>query len=214
MKKFIACILIVLILALSSVISFATNGENITEKTLSEYQWSNVSRNGDTVYLLITSIRYDSFWKCIAVFRAWGGVKKIVIDLMSYGGSVFDALAMAALIEEEQSRGVTVEIRVRGLAASAALIILVSGSPEHRYVDKNALIMFHELSTFKFFSIETPTMQEEEATINRMLQNKINGYIASKSKISLAELSSMIKKREVWVDAVTAIKLGFADKLI
>jgi ATP-dependent protease ClpP protease subunit len=174
---------------------------------------SSITLGKDAVYLSINRIDFDELRNKFLSLKDFK-YEKIVIDLLSFGGSVFDALGMVALIEEQQKGGKLVEIRARGIVASAGLIIMVSGSPGHRLIGKHSLVMFHELSQFKFLAVETPSDKEEEARIFRMIQDKLNSYIASKSKIPEKDLCGLIKKKEFWVDAKGAIEYGFADKLI
>ena len=172
-----------------------------------------VSVRGPVAYIKIERIYFDGLY---GIVRQLDGVylNKVVIDLFSFGGSLFDALAMCSLIEDWQRSGITVEIRARGLIASAGLLVLITGSPGHRYIDPNALVMFHELSNFKFFAVETPADKEDEAAIFRMIQNRVNAYIVARSKISLEDLTLRIKKKELWVDADGAVTHGFADHII
>lgn len=168
---------------------------------------------GDTAYIYIEHMDFQRFSEKLQSLKPYE-IKKIVFNLFSYGGAVFEAMAMVALVEEQISSGKIVEIRARGLIASAGLLILLSGSNGHRYIEKNSLVMFHEISGFKIFAIERPSDKEEEALVYRKIQDKINSYIVSKSKITQRELSERIKKKEFWLDATEAIKYGFADRLM
>ena len=107
--------------------------------------------------------------------------------------------------------GVTAE--TAGIVASAGLIIMMSGTQGHRYIDRHTYVMFHEMQTFKFFSVESVSDQEEQSKINRTIQNSINEFIASKTKLTGEKLSELIKKKELWVNAQGAIEYGFADKI-
>jgi ATP-dependent protease ClpP protease subunit len=70
------------------------------------------------------------------------------------------------------------------------------------------------MQQFKFLTVESVSDQEEQAKIQRTIQNKINAYITAKTKITPEQLSDLIKKKELWVDAAGAIAYGFADKII
>ncbi len=172
-----------------------------------------VTRIGETAYFYVESIDFrmlrDKF-KSVERYK----ITKVVIDLFSHGGSLFDAMAMVALIRDQEASGKTIEIRARGIIASAGLIVMIAGTKGQRYLDKYAMVMFHELWTFKFFSIETPTDKEDEARIYRLIQNKVNEYITSRSKISIEELCDKIKKKEFWMTAEEAVKYGFADAVM
>lgn len=171
-----------------------------------------LKRVGQTLYM---TIKYMDFADTRGQFLAIQGmpINKIIIDLFSYGGSLFDAMAMVSLIQEQQVLGRIVEMRGRGIVASAGLLILLAGDRGHRYIDKYSLIMFHELQSLEWVKISTPSDKEEEARIYRLIQNKINAYIAARSKVSVVQLNDFTKKREFWVDASDAVKLGFADKI-
>lgn len=174
---------------------------------------SGVVKHGDTVYLQIRDIDYGDVRRTFLGLREWGW-KKAVIDLFSYGGSLFQSFAIAAILKEQQLDGKIIEIRAKGIVASAGLIVFLSGSPGYRLIDKYSLIMFHEMWTFKFFAIETPSDKENEAAIFRKIQNHINTYITDHSRISAEELNRLIRQRELWCNADEAIKYGFADRII
>lgn len=166
---------------------------------------------GDTIYFCISSMDFERYRSMFIGYERFNW-KKAVIDLNTGGGSLFDAMGMVSIFQEQQSKGKIIEIRGRGIIASAGLIILVSGSPGHRLLDPNSFIMFHEMWSIKFFAIETPSDKEQEALVMRQIQDRINKYISSHSLMSADELSNRIKKKEFWMSADEAIKFGFADK--
>ena len=187
---------------------------------LAEGKWSNekeyvaipdeTTMIGDTIYFSIDRMDFDRYRSIFLGYSKFNW-NKAIIDLSTYGGSVFDAMGMVSLIQEQQRRGKIIEIRGRGLIASAGLIVLIAGTPGYRFLDANAMLMFHELWSFKFFAIETPSDKEAEAEIFRKIQNKINFFIVNHSKITDEELNLKIKKKEFWFDSTEAIKYGFAD---
>lgn len=180
--------------------------------TLKESISKGMRADGDSIHLYLEYIDYASLWKNLQYVKI-KAPKKLVIHLFSFGGSVFDALAMAGLIEDIKRNGTIVEVRAKGIAASAGLILLVSGSPGYRYFDSNAMAMFHELQSFTFLKVETPTSKEEEAKILRKIQNNINAYISAHSKFSLEDLKACIDKKEIWFDAKEVIEFGLADHI-
>lgn len=190
---------------------------NLNTRTLAEqvsdriYMRGIYEENG-AINLYLEHMDYSMLWKNLQVIKITKP-KLLRIHLFSFGGSVFDAMAMIGLIEEIQRNGTVVEIRAKGLAASAGLILLVSGTPGYRYLDKNAMVMFHELQSFTFLKVETPTSKEDEAKVLRKIQDKVNRYITSKSKLSFEELCGKIKSKEVWYDAEEAVAIGLADKI-
>lgn len=171
-----------------------------------------VSQYGDTIYLSINFMDFDGLRnKLIGLQRFhW---KRAIIDLCTSGGSIFDAMAMVSLMDEQKALGKIIEIRGRGIIASAGLIVLQGGSSGFRYLDPLTMVMFHEMSSFKMFAVETPTSKEEEAKIYRKIQDQVVSFIASKSAISKEDLDAKIRNKEFWMDAQEAIKYGFADKI-
>ncbi len=208
MKKFLST-LIVFVLLFCALPLFA--GENSNNNPLALPR--GVYYTDKTIYISLKYIDYNDF---NAVFNRLNifSYNKIVIDLFSFGGSVFDALAMVGVIEDRQREGKIIEIRARGIVASAGLIIMMSGTPGYRYLDRNCFVMFHEMWTFKYMAIETASDQEEQAKVMRKIQDAITTFITSKSKITFIQLKEMIKKKELWCDANEAITFGFADKII
>lgn len=167
---------------------------------------------GDTIYFSVSRIDFERYRSVFLGYERFYW-KRAVIDLVTGGGSLFDAMGMVSLLQEQQRKGKIIEIRGRGIIASAGLLILITGTPDYRFLDKNAIVMFHEMWSFKFFAIETPSDKEDEAAIFRKIQDKINDYVTSHSKISKEELNSKIKKKEFWMLAEEALQYGFADTL-
>jgi ATP-dependent protease ClpP protease subunit len=169
--------------------------------------------SNSVLYLTIQWIDYGSLTE---VFNTVEMLKyeKIVIDLFSYGGSVFEAMGIVGLIEERERSGIIVEIHGRGIIASAGLIIMMSGSRGYRFIDRNAFIMFHEMAKLKYFTVESVSDEEQNAIISRKIQDSINAFIVAKTKMTREELSEKIRKKELWCTADEAVNYGFADKIM
>lgn len=226
MKKWLSVILVVLVLMIpcaaipeERTLNKNVVGEYYTYGVLPEplpntivIKRGDLTIQGDTAYLYLEHISFEKLWENFNAMRPFK-IKRIVLELFSFGGSLFDALAMASLIKDQATDGKIVEIRARGLVASAGLIILVSGTKGYRYIHPISMVMFHELKSLTI-SYDSPSEKEENAKIERFIQDQVNQYIVSRSKISIPELKERIQRREFWMDAQTAIKYGFADKLL
>lgn len=169
-------------------------------------------KDGKTVYMTVRAMDFDKLREDLMILDKYN-YNKLVIDLFSYGGSLFDAMAMISLLRSVQEEGKVVEIRAKGIVASAGLLVLLSGTTGSRHIDRYAIVMFHELWSFKFFAVETPSSKEEEAIIYRKIQNNVNSFITSRSKITKEELDQKIRNKEFWLTASEALKYGFADKV-
>jgi ATP-dependent protease ClpP protease subunit len=56
---------------------------------------------------------------------------------------------------------------------------------------------------------------EKETRIYKRIQDNVNRYLASVSKMSAEEIENMVKnEKEFWMTGEEAIKYGFADKLL
>jgi len=137
-----------------------------------------------------------------------------IVDIQSPGGSLFSGWRIKHLIDEWESKKGICETRVHGIAASAAAIIFCAGTKGHRVAGARAELMFHELFTFKFMSIETPSDQEDQSRILRHLQDSISEWLAKRGKMSKADLDAKMRKKELWVNGIEAMEMGFADVVI
>jgi len=166
------------------------------------------------VWKLFAGIGVSDHSDLIDIFKLMeiSGSTKLQIVLNNSGGSVFDGMAIAGQIQEKVKSGYTVEVRVYGIAASAATLILVSGSKDHRFVERNSLVMIHELSTFEFLSIKNVSEKEKEVKILRMIQDNLARLMAEMTGMKLEDLKKLCKE-ETWLTPEQAVRQGFADKV-
>jgi len=177
-----------------------------------EYNYPNVNtviRDGVGYYALggISPREVREFFD----YLKYHNIDKAVIEIMSPGGSLFDAWTIVSYMDKFKG---TVETRVRSLAASAGCLIFVGGDKGKRFVDATAILMWHELYSFKMFSVDTPTSTEDEAKILRKLQDNTNNWLASRTKLSKDDIDEKVKRKEFWIDGKEAIEIGFADGYI
>jgi len=171
------------------------------------------TKDGIVGYYILEEILADSI-KDFLDYLEWKGIKKAVIELYSPGGSLFGAWRIIGLMNAAKSRGMVIETRCHGFAASAGFLIFISGSMGHRAVSPQSELMWHELLSFKMFAIETPASSEDEAKILRHLQDTANEYIASRCKLTKEDLDERVKRKEFWLNGKQAFEDGLADKLL
>jgi len=123
------------------------------------------------------------------------GISRVTIELFTPGGGVMEAWRIVALIEENKQVHTTTI--VRGFAASAGFLIMCAG--DSRLVSPTALLMWHEVQSFKMFDISSPSDKEEEARILRFFQDVANDWLVARSRMSKKELDARIKKKEFWL---------------
>ena len=138
-------------------------------------------------------------------------IKQLIVEIHSGGGSLFAAQKIVGELLKFQAEGGIVETRVQGFAASAAFQIFAAGTIGHRRVCAEAELMWHELLNAKMFDISTPSDKEEEARVLRHLQDTRNTWLASRSKLSKADLDAKVAKKEFWMRGPQAKEHGFAD---
>ena len=76
---------------------------------------------------------------------------------------MMEAWKIISLMDIAKRDGRIVETNVYGFAASGGFLIFASGSKGYRIASPRALLMWHEVWSFKMFSVETPSDKEEEA---------------------------------------------------
>lgn len=164
-------------------------------------------------YYTLNSIDADEFQSALEFYKRHG-IKNIVVELFSPGGSMFQGIKITSLMDEWIKNGGIIETRVYGVAASAAFMIFVNGTPGRRLISPQCHIMWHELVSFKMFDVSSPSDKEDEARILRHFQNTANEWLASKSKLKKDEIDALIRKKEYWLNGKQAVNFGFADKFI
>jgi len=139
--------------------------------------------------------------------------KHVVVEIHSPGGNLVNAWKIIGLIREAQARGLVVETRCYGMAASAGFMIFLAGDIGHRYVSATAELMTHELWTFKFFDFATPSSKEQEAEVLRHFQDTIHEWMVTRctKEITKEELDKKVKHRDYWLNGSQMIEVGFAE---
>lgn len=137
--------------------------------------------------------------------KAVGAVTKINLRINSYGGDVFDGLAIYRLLAEHTA---TVISHIDGVAASIASVIAMAGS-EIR-IGEAAQIMIHEA-----WGVAMGNAEDLRRTADRL--ETINGSI---SDIYVARTGNTTSKVRDWMTAETwlvgreAVDNGFADSVV
>ena len=163
------------------------------------------------VYGEISNLVYDRLSKAFDFFLN-RGINKVTIEIYSYGGDLFAAWRIKGLIENWIESGGQIDTKVYGGAVSAAAILFAVG--QERIAHAQAEIMFHELWTFSFFEVSTPSDTESKAKVLRHLQDNITSWLASRCDLTKEELDSLMKKKEYWLNGKEAFEIGLATKLI
>ena len=136
-------------------------------------------------------------------------VTKLRVHVNSFGGDMFDGLAIAnALRDQRLSKGRSVETVVDGIAASAASIVIMAGSPI--CIADNALVMVHKPWGFVIGNADD---MRTAADLFDKLADPIIATYQWQSKLS-AEALLALMEAETYMDADEAIANGFATEKI
>lgn len=137
-------------------------------------------------------------------------VKRLILDISSYGGGVFAGLGMTDTILKLRRHGMVVEGRVSGLVASAATSILVVCS--ERVATPYTSFMVHRAAAgvwLKEFNLES---SEAQTRLFRFLRKRYLGLMTKYTRSSYAEWESRIKAT-TWFSAQDALKWGLIDRI-
>lgn len=132
----------------------------------------------------------------------------ITMYINSGGGLVSDGFAIYDAMNMIKSDVSTVCI---GKCCSMASILLINGAKGKRHILPNGEIMIHEVSSGSFGKVTEMADKLEHAKISN---NKICKIIASKTKKPLKQVKREIKNKDTWINAETALRDGFVDKIL
>lgn len=134
----------------------------------------------------------------------------VTIDINSPGGSVTDGLAIYDQIMRMRRKGHHVTTRGTGIVASMAGVLLQAG--DERIIDKNATMLVHEGSQ-TLQGTFTAGEQEDMKALGDMLRKRLLGILADRSKLTERQIANRWKRRDWFLDADEALKLGFVDRV-
>lgn len=157
---------------------------------------------GETIKA-ITEINYDDQIK--AGYYANFIKEPIYLHINSYGGSVYDGLALVDVIKQSKTPVYTVSI---GSSMSMGLWLFLAG--HKRLIGQNATLMFHDLTTG--YRAKTEQLKEDLTEGRRLLDMYIK-EIMSRSIVSKSMLDDYITRKADWyLSASEAIELKLADE--
>lgn len=133
------------------------------------------------------------------------GTGNITVWINSPGG---DCVAAAQIYNMLANYKGTVTVRIDGIAASAASVIAMAGTKV--VMSPVSMMMIHNPATVAFG--DSADMQKAIAMLDEVKESIINAY-EIKTGLSRAKLSHLMDA-ETWMDANSAIEMGFADEIM
>jgi Protease subunit of ATP-dependent Clp proteases len=141
-----------------------------------------------------------------AVKAADDGVSQIVIGINSYGGEVFDGLAIYNFLRRLGDR---VTARIDGIAASIASVIAVGAYKV--VMPKNAMMFIHNPWGVAIGNSED--LRKTAETFDKITDSIVSCYTAKAPNIDEDGLRDMLNE-ETWLSAEEAQMHGLADEII
>ena len=173
--------------------------------------WNWVRNEGEKRILLLDGEISDETWWGDEItpqmFRSELNAAEGDIDLWinSPGGDCYAAAQIYNMLMEYKGN---VNVKIDGIAASAASVVAMAGSMVE--ISPLGLMMLHNPMT-----VSIGDTHEMERTITFLAENKesiINAY-EIKTGLSRAKISRLMDA-ETWMNAKKAVELGFADSVL
>jgi len=130
--------------------------------------------------------------------------KRVLLSINSPGGSVFDALAMYNALRSHQGG---VDVKIMGVAASAASLIAMAG--EKITMPANTFMMIH--NPWAMVAGNADEMRDFADTLDTIGTALVNTYV-KRTGLDEAEVRQMLAE-ETWLTAQMAVDKGFATEV-
>ena len=139
------------------------------------------------------------------------GQKVIPIVIDSYGGQVYSLMSMIAAIKSSTLPIATV---VEGKAMSCGAVLFTFGEDGMRYMDKDATLMIHDVSSWSHGKVEEiKSSAHETERLNKKVYQMMARNCGHSDEYFLKEVHD--RGRADWyLDAEEAKKYGIADKIV
>ena len=141
----------------------------------------------------------------IAAVEAFGEVDTIEVAINSRGGEVDHALSIFNFLKNHPAK---VNMRVDGVAMSAASIVLMAG--DEIAMPANAILMIHQPRSW---SAETASEHRQLADVLDTFESALLETYQARSGKTADELKTMLAD-ETFMTAKEAVANGFADRVI
>jgi ATP-dependent protease ClpP protease subunit len=141
-----------------------------------------------------------------SIASAADSLTSLEIQINSPGGSVQQGYRAYKTIKEIQARGVTVTARITKLAASMGSII--AAAADTVLIEEGAKMMIHDASVIAWGN---PADLQQAADKLNAISDELAAIYALRTDKPLSDMRALMRK-ETWMNAKTAIELGFADE--
>lgn len=130
--------------------------------------------------------------------------ESVTVRINSLGGDVFEGFAIFNLLQQHKG---DIEVRIDGIAASAASIIAMAGTDI--VMGEASMMMIHDPWTIAMGDADQLLKQAD--TLEKIKDSIVKTYV-SQTGIDAAEISALMKA-ETWMTAEDAVERGFAHSI-
>ena len=175
------------------------------------WEWKNQADEGSERVLELYGTIAETSWfdddVTPQMFREelFAGNGPVTIWLNSPGGDCIAASQIYSMLMDYTGN---VTVKIDGIAASAASVIAMAGTTV--LMAPTALMMIHNPMTVAFG--DTAEMQKAIDMLDEVKESIVNAY-EIKTGMSRAKISHLMDS-ETWMNANSAIELGFADDIL
>jgi ATP-dependent Clp endopeptidase proteolytic subunit ClpP len=178
-----------------------------------ELEWEQIkaSEYENRIYAFDGAVSGGSVQHAIVTLGQW--VRRdpetpITIVFNSPGGNVFNGLALFDYIKDMQSQGTQIDTVALGMAASMGGVLLQAG--KERTMSEHSYLLIHEVSDFAGGQMSE---LEDQVKFAKRLQERLLSILAERSTLNKRQIERRWKRRDWWLDADEALKLGFCDRI-
>jgi len=134
-------------------------------------------------------------------------LKPIKMIISSFGGSVYDGLAIIAAMRQSVT-----PIHTYAFGAIMSMGLPIYSFGDKRFADEYTTFMYHDVGSGAIGKIADMEMDIKEG---KRLRTILNDIICKNTKLKKADLARPIKEKEDWYfDAKYALEKGICDKII
>ncbi len=134
-------------------------------------------------------------------------VTSVTVFLNTYGGNIYDALAIYDSI-----RALTNVMEINTVAVgncySAGVVLLQAGT--QRFITPNTYLLIHEVSSWTWGKVSE---HEDAAKHLKELQERVFKILTERSRTTVRQLKARSHRRDWWISPEEALRLRFVDGL-
>lgn len=150
---------------------------------------------------------WGGYWGISAkdVIESLMGAGDVLIHMNSPGGEAIEALAIYSTLKQHPG---TVTVRIEGMAASAASVVMLGA--DRVTIDPNALVMIHD--AWGYTGGPEADVRKYADTLGLVSDNIANLY-ASKAAGDPESFRTLMREGETWYAGQAAVDAGLVDEV-